>query len=414
MNKEVKEVKKCRICGSQKLYKFLDLGTMPIPNGFLKKEDLLKLERNYELACQLCENCGLVHLTNVVNPKIMFSNYLYVTAQAKVMLNNLTNLAYQAYKDFRLDNSSLVCDIGSNDGSLLSLFKNLGTKVVGIDPAKNLAKAATANGIPTEVKLFGLNTAKIIKEKYGEAKVITALNVIAHIDNLHDLLQGISHLLSSDGYFITEFPYLLDLMEKSEFDTIYHEHLSYFSLRPWNYLISKYDFEIVDIQRRGIHGGSIRLTHRKKPLRNPASKNLKYLISLEEAAGLYDKKAYIQFAQSVINLKAELLKTLSRLKKQNKKIVGYGAAAKGNVLTNFFEIDDSILEYIVDSTPLKIGLYTPGMHIPIKPESTLLSDMPDYTLILAWNFADEIIEKQREYTKRGGKFIIPIPKVRII
>ena len=415
MNKEIKEVKKCRICGSQKLYRFLDLGVIPIPNGFLKKEDLSKSENKYELTCQLCENCGLVHLTNVVNPKIMFTNYLYVTAQSKIMLNNLTHLAYQTYKDFKLDKSSLVCDIGSNDGSLLSLFKNLGTRVLGIDPAQNLAKIAIKNGIPTEAKLFGLQTAKMIEKKYGQAKIITALNVIAHIDNLHGLLSGISHLLSADGYFITEFPYLLDLIKNKEFDTIYHEHLSYFSLKPWIYLIDKYDFEIVSVQRRRIHGGSIRLIHqRKRPKKNIAKKTLDYLLSLEKTAGLYDKKAYIQFAQEVSNLKTELLNMLIDIKKQKKRIVGYGAAAKGNVLTNFFGIDNSMLDYIIDSTPYKQGLYTPGMHIPIKPEEKLLSDMPNYALILAWNFADEIMEKQRQYTKNGGKFIIPIPKIRII
>lgn len=415
MNKDVKQIKKCRICKSVKLYRFLDLGTMPIPNGFLKKEDLKKIENKYELACHICENCGLVHLTNVVSPEIMFSNYLYVTAQAKSMLNNLTHLAYQTYKDFKLDKSSLVCDIGSNDGSLLSLFKNLDTRVVGIDPAKNLAKTASENGIPTEAKLFGLKTAKIIKEKYGPAKVITALNVIAHIDNLHDVLSGVSHFLSEDGYFITEFPYFLDLMKNSEFDTIYHEHLSYFSLKPWLHLISKYDFEIVGIQRRRIHGGSIRIIHQRKGLKkNTTKKTVDYLLSLEERSGLYDKQTCIEFALEVMNLKTELLKLLKDLKKQKKRIVGYGAAAKGNVLTNFFGIDTAILDYIIDSTPLKLGLYTPGMHIPIKPEEKLLSDMPDFTLILAWNFADEIMEKQREYAKNGGKFIIPIPKIRII
>lgn len=415
MSKAVEQVKKCRICRSEKLYRFLDLGVMPIPNGFLKKDDLSKPENKYELACQLCENCGLVHLTNVINPRIMFTNYLYVTAQAKQMLNNLTHLAYQAYKDFKLDKSCLVCDIGSNDGSLLSLFKNLGTRVLGIDPAKNLAKIARENGIPTEVRLFGLATAKIIREKYGQAKVITALNVVAHIDNLHDLLSGVSRLLSSNGYFITEFPYLLDLIKNNEFDTIYHEHLSYFSLKPWIYLIDKYDFEIIGIERRRIHGGSIRLIHqRKRQKKNIAKKTLDYLLSLEKTAGLYDKKACIQFAEEILHLKIELLNTLMDIKKQKKRIVGYGAAAKGNVLTNFFGIDNSILDYIIDSTPYKQGLYTPGMHIPIKPEEKLLSDMPDYALILAWNFADEIMEKQRQYTKNGGKFIIPIPKIRMI
>lgn len=415
MKQDFQKAKVCRICKSSKLYKFIDLGYMPIPNGFLRKEDTLKAEQRFELACFYCENCSLVHLTQVVNPYIMFSNYLYVTAQAKVMLNNLTNLANQAYREFKLNSRSLVVDIGSNDGSLLATFKDLGARVVGIDPAKNLAKIAIANGIPTEVKLFNLNTANDVKKKYGSASLITALNVIAHIDNLYSLFDGISNLLSDGGHFITEFPYLYDLIKKNEFDTIYHEHLSYFSLRPWNLLVEKFGFEIVDIQKLLIHGGSIRLTHRKKRSRtNPAKKTLNFLLSLENQAGLYNKYTYDQFAKSVKDLKDELISTLQGLKKLNKRIVGYGAAAKGNVLTNYFGIDTKLIDYIVDSTPSKQGLYTPGKHIPIYPESRLLLDKPDFALILAWNFADEIMEKQKQFKRNGGKFIIPIPKVKII
>lgn len=415
MRQEIKRVKSCRICKSKKLYRFLDLGSMPIPNGFLSKDDLKKPESKFELACFFCENCGLVQLTNVVSPHKMFSNYLYIPSTARVMLNNFSNLSYSAHKHLRLNEKTLVIDIGSNDGTLLTFFKRFGTKVLGIDPAKNLAQVARMNGISTEARMFNLKTAQFVKNKYGQSKLITATNVVAHIDNLHQLLGGVSHLLSKDGLFITEFPYHLDLMHKNEFDTIYHEHLSYFSMKPWKLFIEKFGFEISDAIRLPIHGGSIRLVHRKKKSKKSiSSKTINYLISLEERLALYDKKTYDLFAHKVMKLKETLLLTLRDLKRSKKKIVGYGAAAKGNVLTNFFGIGPKTLDFIVDSTPYKQGLFTPGMHIPIYAEDRLLSSGADYALILAWNFADEIMEKQKEFKKRGGKFIIPIPQVRII
>lgn len=415
MSKEVKVLTKCRVCGSRNLYKFLDLGEMPIPNGFLSAEDLKRPEKKYELACFLCEDCGFVQLTNVVNPQIMFSNYLYVTAMANVMLNNFKHLSYEAHKLLNLDKSSLVIDIGSNDGSLLTYFKRFGTKVLGIDPAKNLAELARKKDIPTEVKLFNLKTAEYVSRVYGKAKVITATNVVAHIDNLSELLRGVTHLLTKDGVFISEFPYHLDLMHKNEFDTIYHEHLSYISVKPWKQFVENFGLEIIEVRRLPIHGGSVRITHRKKQAKNTRhDKNVDYLINLETEAGLYNKETYDIFANRVFLLKETLLKTLKDLKKQKKRIVGLGAAAKGNVLTNFFGIGPDILDFIADSTPYKQGLYTPGMHIPIFPEDKISTYKPDYVLILAWNFADEIIKKQRAFQKRGGKFIIPIPKVRII
>lgn len=407
----VKTVKRCRICKSRKLYKFLDLGSMPIPNGFLKKEELGKEEGKYELACFFCEECGLVQTTVVVTPEIMFKNYVYIPSTSKVMMNNFSSLAYQSLERVKYNDNTLVVDIGSNDGSLLTFFKAFGVRVVGIDPAENLARLAEMKGVPTETLLFGTTAAKKVVKKYGKAKIITATNVMAHIDNLHKVIEGISGLLDDDGYFITEFPYLLDLIHHNEFDTIYHEHLSYFSLKPWKKLVEQYGFNVVDVQRMQIHGGSIRITQAKK--RSPRSTALSHLLSLEEHYGLYKKSTYGEFAAKVENLKAELTNTLNGLKKQGRRIVGYGAAAKGNVLTNCFNLGTETLDYIVDSTPYKQGLYTPGKHIPVYAESKLLEDMPDYALILAWNFADEIIEKQQEYKRRGGNFIIPVPEVRI-
>lgn len=415
MNKKVKKLTVCRICKSKKLYKFLDLGTMPIPNGFLKKEDLTKKEDKFELACFFCENCGLVQLTNVVDPNIMFKNYVYIPSTAKMMMNNFANLASHTHELKGLNEKVFVIDIGSNDGSLLAMFKSYGCKVLGIDPAENIAQVAKMNGIPTEVRLFGKKVAQIVAKKYGKCDVITATNVIAHIDDAHSVLEGVSELLSKDGIFITEFPYLLDLILKNEFDTIYHEHLSYFSLKPWINLISQYGFEIIDAKKLNIQGGSIRLIHRrKKSLKNNFQKTIDYLISMEIHHGLYDKKAYDRFSERIIELKGDVQVLLKNLKNKKKKIVGYGAAAKGNVLTNYFDLGIETLDYIADSTSYKQGLYTPGKHIPVYPEQRFLTDTPDYALILAWNFADEIIDKQKDFKRKGGHFIIPVPKVKVI
>src|SRR3989338_1312781 len=398
MKKPISFLNKCRICGSRELFKFLNLGLMPIPNGFLKIEDTNKPEDKYELSCLSCENCGLVQLTNMVNPNLMFKNYVYVPSESKTMMNNFSNLSHQIFSTSKLGGKSLIVDIGSNDGSLLSFFKNYGTKILCVDPAENLAKIA-----------------KILKKKYGSADVITATNVVAHINDLHNFFKGISHLLSKNGVFVTEFPYLLELIRGTEFDTIYHEHLSYFSLKPWITLVESYGFEIVNVQKLLIHGGSIRLTHKKEGKRNRIAEHMvKNMISVEEKYGIYNKKTLSAFSYRVDTLKIELMNLLRHLKRKRKKIVGYGAAAKGNILTNYFNIGPKILDYIVDSTPYKQGLFTPGKHIPVYRENRLAIDKPDYALILAWNFADELIEKEKTFRKLGGKFIIPIPKVKIV
>lgn len=389
---------------------------MPIPNGFLTKEALKFKEEKFELSCFFCQECGLIQLTKVVSPTLMFKNYVYIPSMAKVMMNNFSNLSHQIYTKLKLNSRSLVIDVGSNDGSLLAFFKSYGVRVLGIDPAKNLAKLATLKGIQTENKLFNLKTAKFVKDKYGSADVITATNAIAHIDDLHQVLEGVSHLLSEKGVFATEFPYLLDLIKKNEFDTIYHEHLSYFSLKPWVRLIEDYGFEIVDVQRLLIHGGSIRLFHKRRHLKSGKhiNKTVKYLINLEERNNIYSKESLQSFAGNVKQLKIDLLNLLASLKKEGKRIVGYGAAAKGNVLTNYFGLGTETIDYIVDSTPYKQGLFTPGKHIQVVSEKRLLEDKPDYAVIFAWNFADEIIRKEKDFRNNGGKFIIPIPNVRIV
>lgn len=406
-------VTKCRICHSNKLHPFLSLGTMPIPNGFVQKEDLKKKELYYPLGICVCETCWLVQLTHVIPAEIMFKNYLYIPSTSTTMLSHFKTLANDTILRFSLKPNDLVIDLGSNDGTLLGYFKEQEIKVLGIDPASNLAMVARLKGIETIDDFFTEKLSeKIVKEK-GQANIITATNVVAHINNLDDLLEGVKLLLDKRGIFICEFPYLPDLLSKNEFDTIYHEHLSYFSLTPFIQLTKNHGMFIMDVKRNTIHGGSIVVHIVKNESKYKQSSAVKEFIYEEKLKKLNTLDPYQDFGRRVKVIKRELVNFLKRLKKHKKRIVGYGASAKGNVLLNYCQIGTDILDYIVDSIPFKQGRFTPGTHIPIYPESRLERDKPDYALLLAWNFIDEILRKQIKYRERGGQFIITIPYLRI-
>jgi len=410
--KEVFKLEICRACGSKNLLLFLQLGPTPVPNGFLKAYHRHRAEKFYPLDVCFCKNCGLVQLAHAVSPKVMFKNYVYIPSTSETMRNHFSKLAVNAIKKTNAKEQDLVIDIGSNDGTLLKSFQLQKMRTLGVDPAENLAKKANQEGIETICDLFTKELAKKIKQKYGKAKIITATNVVAHVHDLHDFFEGIKTLLSDDGLFISEFPYLIDLIRKVEFDTIYQEHLSYFSITPFEKLLKKHDLYLVDVKRMSIHGGSVRVFVSKNSLK--VGKNVKKLLQLEKKTGILNTETYLKFRRKVDKVRHELVQLLWKLRLENKRIVGYGASAKGNIILNYCRIGPETIDYIVDSISYKQGKYTPGMHIPIFPEAKLLKDQPDYTLILAWNFADEIIKKQEEYRKRGGKFILAIPKLTIV
>lgn len=408
------QIKLCRICHSPKLIEFFSLGVMPPPNLFPKNHPRnLKRESFYPLDVCLCQNCGLVQLKHTVNPNIMFKDYIYVTSGSKTMVNHFEGLAKDIMGRIKTSSEPLIVDIGSNDGTLLEQFLKYKVKALGVDPAKNLAKLAKSKGIETIASYFNQITSQKIKSKFGKAKVITATNVLAHVGNLHDFLEAVENLLDTDGIFVAEFPYLIDLLDKNAIDTIYHEHLSYFSIKPLLLLFGMHNLEIFDVERLNVHGGSIRLlvSHRQKTDKH---NGVNKLLKLEESFGLNKPETYHNFAKKAYSKRQKLTNFLNSLKSKNCRIVGYGAAAKGNVLLNFTNIGKETIEYIVDSTPQKQGRLTPGTHIPIFPEAKLLEDMPDYTLILAWNFADEILKKNSQYRKQGGKFILTVPDIKIV
>lgn len=386
---------------------------MPKPNGFLVKPIA---EKRYPLNVQRCHICGNIQLQHVIDAGELFSHYLYMSSMSETMLKHFTVTAKYLAKRFNLTPKSLVVDIGSNDGTFLSTFKNFKVKTLGIDPAKNLKPVAARVGVETYTAFFDKKSATRVAKKYGRADLISGINVFAHIDNLESVFQGVDVLLKEKGVLMMEFPYLVDLIEKNEFDTIYHEHLSYFLAKPLDVILARNSFEIFDFQRFSTHGGSIRFFIQRileRPYAVLSKVNNLYKYELD--IGMYDDEIYSRFAKNIQAIPAGLISVVSKLKKQGKRVVGYGASAKGNVLLNMCEFGPKDLDYIVDSTPYKQGLYTPGSHIPIYLEEYLEKDNPDYAILFIWNFKDEVLKKQKnKFLKRGGRFIIPVPKVEII
>ena len=404
----------CRLCKSTKLYRFLDLGYSPISDQILTLNQLNQPEISYPITVDSCTECGFCQLGYVVPPELMYNeNYSYDGSATATLKNHHISMANQICDRFKLKEKSLAIDIGSNAGVLLTGFRDRNMKVLGIDPSVNVANIARSKGIQVIGEFFSSKLAKKIREEHGEVSVITGTNVFAHIDDLDDFFKAAEILLSNDGIIVIEAPYLITLLDNLEYDTIYHEHLSYISLKPLKEFCKKIDMDIFDAELNNIHGGSLRFFIGRKGIRD-ISKNIETLLKLEEEKRIYKKERLEKFSNDVKEQKKELNMLLWKLKREGKKIVGISAPAKGNALTNYCKIGTDLLDYITEKSPLKIGKFTPGMHIPILSDSKLLEDKPDYGLILAWNFADEIIKNNEQFRKNGGKFIIPIPHPRIV
>lgn len=404
MEKSITKNKNCRICLSRDLVKFLSLGKMPLANAFLTKKKLDKPEPSFSLDVYFCRNCSLVQLLDIVNPKILFKNYTYLTSASKPLVEHFVELGNEVVKKNLRSPNDLVVEIGSNDGTLLGSIKNH-CEVLGIEPDKRIANLAEKAGVRTLSKFFTSSLAKKIVNEFGNAKIILANNVIAHIDNLKDIFDGIKILLTDDGTFIFEVHWVGNLIGDGGFDQIYHEHLSYFSLHALKKAADLWGMRLVDVRKIPIHGESLRVYLKKK---GKESKAVIRFLKTENERGLSSEAAYCSFADKVRQNRKDLVSLLKKLKKQNKTIAGYGAPAKGNTLLNYCAIDYKILDYIIDTTPLKQGLYTPGSHIIVLPPDILKKRPPDYLLLLAWNYADKIIEKEKWYQEQGGEFIIPV------
>jgi len=383
-----------------------------LANSFLKKEELNNPESKYPLRVFFCEDCGLSQLVDVVDPSVLFRNYVYFSSEMPVLPEHFKNYAEEAVNNFVKSKNGLVVEIGSNDGLLLGAIKNLGARVLGVDPAENIAKIANERGVETIPDFFNEKLAKEIKEKYGPAKVMIGNNVVAHIDNHYDLISGVSTLLADGGVFMFEAPYLVDMFENYTFDTIYHEHLSCLSVRPLVNLFKQFGMELFDVKLFPVQGNSIR-GYAGKTGQHAISMRIGELLEKEKSMGLNDISTYFKLVDDVDEMRKKVLTILKDLKLQGKKISGYGAPAKGNTLLSYYGIGADILDYVTDETT-KINLYTPGTHIPVIDIKDARKNPPDYFLLLAWNYKDAILKKEEDFRKNGGKFIMPVGKVEIL
>jgi hypothetical protein len=391
----------------------LDLGEQPPSNSFIDKNKLNSLESKFPLRLFWCKDCYLVQLLDIVDKEYLFKNYFYMTSASKPIVEHFKKYAQDVFQEFLQKDDSFVVEIGSNDGSLLKEFKKLGASILGIEPATNLSELANQSNITTKNTFFSSQVSKeIIKTRH--ASVVIANNVIAHIEDLQDLMSGIKILIGNHGVFIFEVPYLVDLIKNLEFDTVYHEHLSYFSILPLLKLVKQFGLEIFDIRKQSVHGGTLRIFVSKQN-NFEVSSSIDDFINSEYELGLNKNLIYDSFSEKIKKLKIQLKELLVELKKENKSLFGYGASAKGNVLLNYCKIDNTILDFIIDTTPIKQGKYTPGTHIPVySPDKILDEGDGSIALLLAWNYKSQILAKENQFRINGGKFLLPIPQPELI
>jgi SAM-dependent methyltransferase len=348
-----------------------------------------------------------------VPPRAMFDQYLYISSMSDTLTAHLHDLSRLITERYSLGPEDLVIDVGSNDGTLLSGFQRYGVRTLGVDPARNLAEMARRVGVETFTEYFGSDTAAQILQRWGKAAVITVTNTFLHIPHLADFLQGIDKVLADDGVLVIEAHYLMDLLEQVAFDTIYHEHVSYWALGPMANLFNRYGLQVVNVERLPLHHGQLRVFVQRHG-HGSVLPVVDKILGLERTKKMDQFATYEGFARQTYQIKQDIQDTINGLLAQGKHLAGYGAPAKGNTLLNYLEIGPEKIDYIADRSPLKQKLYTPGMHILVVPPERLLEDQPDYVLLLAWNFAEEIMTQQAEYRRRGGKFIIPVPQVKIV
>lgn len=405
----------CRFCNFKLKHIFADLGKTPLANSYLKQDQINQTEVFYPLCTYVCSKCFLVQLDEFEDPKEIFTNYAYFSSYSKTWIEHVEKFTENVIQRFKIDSKNQIVEIASNDGYLLKNFKKFNIPILGIEPAKNIAKIAKMRKIPTIAKFFGEKTARELSNKNKKADLLIAFNVLPHVPNLRDFVKGLKILLKSKGVIIIQFSaYLIPLIKETEFDHIYHEHFSYFSIFTLRKIFSEYNLEIFDIEKQNIHGGSMRLyiKHKKNHDIDIGKKVMKE-IKKEIDFGINDLSTYLEFNKKVNSIKTQIWKFFIDARLQKKRIVAYGAAAKGSTVLNFCGIGKEFIDYVVDANPYKQKLYLPGTQIPIYNPKKILQTKPDYIIILTWNFKEEIMKQMQVIKKWKGKFVVLTPKVKV-
>lgn len=412
--KIIRKRNNCRGCFSKKIFKFLDLGNMPLAGGFLKKKDIIN-DKKFPLKIYFCKDCGLVQILNVINPKTLFEEYFYVSSVIKSLSLHFKKYAEFLKKNYLNSKGSQLLEFGSNDGVLLQHFTySKKIQAFGIDPSKNVSKIAQNKGLNITVNYFTQKSAKKLLKKYGKMDVVSGSNVFAHADNIHEIIKAGKILLKKNGVFIIEVHYLHDLLKDFQYDTLYHEHLSYYSISSLNIIFKLEGLKIINVQHLTMHGGGIRVVCAFENSDIKVKPSVLRFIKNEKSHKLNKLETYLNFEKKCKKHKEKLVKLLKKIKRSGKSIVGYGAPGRGTTLLNYCNIGNDILEYIVDASPLRAGKCMPGVYVPIYNLEKSRENPPDYFLVLAWNYIDSILKQEKNLRKKGIKFIIPFPKIKII
>jgi methylation protein EvaC len=408
---EYKHYDICRFCFSTNLIPVINLGYVPLAGGFLDSKKTFSSEKNYPLEISFCKDCYLVQSINIIDKDMLFRNYFYRSSAIKTLTDHFKETA----DEIMFQTNDLIAEIGCNDGTFIKYIVDKKRKAVGIDPATNIVIPLIKKGLPIINNYFSDSVAKEIVKKYGKADVIFSSNTLAHIENMHDIFKGIKTLLTKDGTLIFEVHYLETLLQEVQYDMIYHEHQYYYSLMTLQKFLKKYNLEIVDIKKIPIHAGSIRFCVKNSESKYTISKNVKRLFTQEKKDKINEVETYTNFNKKINKTKKDLLTLLKKLKSEGKTIAGYGASGRGTIIMNYCDLNEEYLDYVIDDSPAKQNNYTPGTHLKIVSSSILnKKNSPDYVLLFAWSFFDEIKKRNKKYSDNGGKFIIPLPHVRIV
>jgi len=413
-NATTRRVTHCRVCEATDWQEVVSLGDTPLAGGFLDPADRYDDEPFFPLGLISCRSCRLLSLTHVVDPEVLFRVYAYTTSESQTMRTHMTRVVELSRDRFALAPQSLIVEIGSNVGDQLIAYQRAGMRVLGVDPARNIAEIANAAGVETLTEFFDVGVARRIRAQYGPAKQILGRHVFAHVDDIAEVLAGAGELLDPDGVFTIEVPYALEMLRRNEFDTIYHEHLSYFFISTLVALFARHGLRLVDVERVAVHGGSVLVSAARADSAWTPRPIVAELCALEESTDINGDEVYRKFAGTVAGTVRELPELLRTLVGSGKRIAGYGAPAKGNTLLNVCGIGADLIEYCCDTTPFKQGKVQPGTHIPIRGPEYAKANPPDYFLLLAWNYADEIIQQESDFLANGGRFIVPVPRPAIV